>query len=273
MFSYCIDSVKKDLEYQEQLLRNFTRRLEKFQKYNGYNLLASNVNGYLRYYLSWRECGKEKRIYLGSDKASIIDDLQEKYYLEKAINTCNDNIEALCYLLQHYKNLDSENLALNVPLAYNASDKVQTLLFKYQRSSEWKRQALMEKAKHPTYKPEALRHKAIDGTLTRSKSEALIYNLLYAENYTFVYELPRFFGTELRLPDFTIFDSRMNKLVIIEHMGLMVSGTYCDDQTEKLQSYITNAWTPNNNSLLTFDDINGNIDTNSINKMIKTILS
>jgi len=267
------NAMRLDLQYQKTLLRSFSKRRGQLCNYDNFSLLMQHKGTHPRYYLTWRESGKEMRKYLGVNQQKTIDNIKEKYFLDQAISSCKTNIYILEKALQDYSSLDPNTMTQYNPKPYRNPDDYSQLLFSQQTKSQWQRKMQHEKDKYTPYKPQQLRHRAADGTLTRSKSEALIYNLLLSKNIPFIYELPTFIGGELKLPDFTIYDQKQNQIVIIEHMGLMVSGTYCEDQMEKLQNYISNGWVPNVNLILTFDDINGNIDTNAINNIIDLLLS
>jgi hypothetical protein len=128
-----------------------------------------------------------------------------------------------------------------------------------------------EKKKYPVYKPEELKHRTIDGSYVRSKSEALIYNALIDAGYTFVYELPLEGKTRLFYPDFTILSEIDYKTEIrIEHHGMMDNLGYKDSAEAREYDYWYNGFLPNRDVYFTYDDNHGNFDMYPITEILRS---
>ncbi len=132
----------------------------------------------------------------------------------------------------------------------------------------WQKAPYFKKSSHK----EGLKHRTSDGTLVRSKSEALILekikHLGIANRYECGYEYEP--GKWL-FPDVTMMRTD-TKLFYLEHCGLMSDPRYVSELKWKLGIYEKNGIVPWDNLILTFDDSNGNIDLNLIEAVLKSRL-
>lgn len=271
MLSDCINSISMELDSQKTLLKRFKARLAKLQGNND-TLLLMNQHGKNRYYVSREIDGKKCRIYMNKTELDYRKELQERYYLERAIVLCQRNIEMLDLVKDSYNSIDPIDVVRNASLAYQEQENATRLVYGYEKETIWKKKKLAWKAKFKVPHPEKLRHIAGDGTVTRSKSEALIIDLLNMKGIPYVYDYPMKLCNILKWPDFIIWDKKHNRELLIEHLGLMCDEDYREDQTEKLGLYIMEGYVPNVNLLLTFDDKDGNINVPAINRMIDAFL-
>jgi hypothetical protein len=125
-------------------------------------------------------------------------------------------------------------------------------------------------------------HVTTAGDVVRSKSEALIAELLQARNVDYAYErkLTAPDGT-IRYPDFTIEDQESGQLVYWEHLGLLHDSVYAERWDRKLGWYAAQGILPADsqhpnggaNGLLvwTRDDKQGGIDNRRIADLIDTL--
>lgn len=271
MLSDCINSISMELDYQKKVLKLFKTRLAKLQDHKD-TLLLMNQHGKNRYYVSREIDGKKCRLYLNKTELEYRKELQERYYLERAVELCRKNIEMLDLVKDSYYSIDPADVIRNAPLAYREQENATRLTYGYESESTWKKKKLAEKAKHSVPFPDYLRHIAGDGTVTRSKSEALIIDLLNMKGIPYVYDYPLDLGSKTKWPDFVILDKKHKRELLIEHLGRMDDKDYREDQTEKLGLYIQAGYVPNVNLLLTFDDKNGNINVPAINRMLDAIM-
>ncbi len=122
-------------------------------------------------------------------------------------------------------------------------------------------------------------HVTTAGDVVRSKSEALIAELLHARGIEYTYErrLTASDGS-IRYPDFTIDDEETGLTIYWEHLGLLHDTVYAERWQRKLQWYATQGILPADdqhrhggaNGLLvwTRDDEHGGIDNRLISAMI-----
>lgn len=121
------------------------------------------------------------------------------------------------------------------------------------------------------YKDEERRHITSRGVRMRSKSEVLIAELLYSYNVDFHYEEILYSDAGLLAPDFTI-RRKDGKLFYWEHMGLTSNEQYIMRQFKKIEIYYRAGIVPWDNLIISYDDIEGNVDTRSIRSEIENKL-
>ena len=169
-------------------------------------LIAMNQNNTIRYFISKKEDGVRKRVYLNKSQEKLKREIQERYYLERAIPRCEKNIEMLEMLRDSYYSLDPVEVVKNAPLAYREQENAMRLVYGCDNESAWKRKKLAWKSKFKVPYPERLKHVAGDGTPTRSISEAVIIDLLNMKGIPYAYDFPMYIGNQLKWPDFIIWD-------------------------------------------------------------------
>lgn len=91
---------------------------------------------------------------------------------------------------------------------------------------------------------EHLIHKALDGTLLRSKSELAIYELLVQKGLDPIYEQELRLGQVPRLPDFTIAHPATGEPYYWEHCGMLHDRSYEQRWLEKLDWYRSHGIVP-----------------------------
>lgn len=273
MLSECVKTIELEFNIQKRTKERFQNKLKELKTTDGIVLIAKHQKKIVRYFLVQNHNGKYRRIYLNKSQDELRKQIQQRYYLERAIPLCQKNIEMLDMLRDSYYDLDPREVLKDAPLAYKDPDSAAKLLYGVANESRWKERKLKYKARFRVPYPEGLQDLAEDGTMTRSKSEALIINLLNQKGIPYVYECPLYLGNKRIWPDFVIWDRKNNRELLIEHMGMMDDYNYRADQTDKLGLYIQEGYVPNVNLLLTFDDKNGKINVPAISKMIDAILN
>ncbi len=272
MYIDSMDSIALDIEYQERCLKRLKKRLRDTAKYERYGLVASCRNGRPRYYMVERVDGKEVRHYLGCKETRTRNILQERHYLKKAINACESNLYYLNNVVENYESIDPDYIVRDSAKAFREQYNARKLLYGVSGTCEWREKALKEKEAYPVYRPEDLKHTTMDETLTRSKSEALIYNMLMMKGIQFVYELPTYVGGELIDPDFTLYNENTGYKVILEHLGMTGDEDYRSRQYEKLDIYLKSGFVINRDLILSCDSADGIIDVYTIAKTVDNVL-
>jgi hypothetical protein len=109
---------------------------------------------------------------------------------------------------------------------------------------------------------------AVDGTRVKSKSEVIVYNLLLASEKRPIYEQEISLGGITVHPDFTL--ETTNGTVYWEHLGMLGDYGYRKDWEWKRKLYEEHGITQENGRLiLSQDELNGAIDTQKIQSLIK----
>ncbi len=102
------------------------------------------------------------------------------------------------------------------------------------------------------------------GQMMRSKSEAMIAQVLLTNNIGYRYESEQNFGGIIMHPDFSILHPITGRLYIWEHLGLMSNGAYQNNALKKINIYINNGYVPGDNLILTFETPTAPLDINYV---------
>lgn len=123
------------------------------------------------------------------------------------------------------------------------------------------------------YYEASLIHKTLKGELVRSKSEVIIANMLYEAGIDYEYEKELSLGEDgIRIPDFTIDDAESGMLFYWEHCGRMSDRHYRQRWKEKKAIYEKHDIIEGENLIVSYDDLNGSIDSVAIKKLIEQYL-
>jgi ATP-dependent exoDNAse (exonuclease V) alpha subunit len=119
----------------------------------------------------------------------------------------------------------------------------------------------------------SLIHKTLKGELVRSKSELIIANMLYEAGIPYEYEKELSLGKDgIRIPDFTIDDAESGMLFYWEHCGMMSDRHYRQRWEEKKAVYAKHGIIEGENLIVSYDDMNGGIDSIAIKALIERYL-
>ncbi|MGC7872084.1 hypothetical protein ACPUYX_11210 [Desulfosporosinus sp. SYSU MS00001] len=123
------------------------------------------------------------------------------------------------------------------------------------------------------YYEASLIHKTLKGELVRSKSEVIIANMLHEARIPYEYEKELSLGEDgTRIPDFTIDDAESGMLYYWEHCGMMSDRHYLQRWEEKKAVYAKHDIIEGENLIVSYDDMNGSIDSVAIKALIEKYL-
>jgi len=249
-----------------------SQQLDALRPFEGWVLIKeSRKRSGITYYDVTRK-GSKKKTYLGNERHEQVLGVKRYRYARKALKILDDDIELLDTLLSNYVQPDYNTINNMLPETYRTdlhsaggSEAVMP-----QEAIEWKRRLEGEKAKYPPYKPEQLKHPALDGTMMRSKSEVIIANILILAGIPFVYEVPIFINGNMMLPDFTILSLiDLKSEIIIEHQGMVYVEEYANKFIRSLKLYLQSEWVPNKNLFFTFDNAKEILDPNQVMSILR----
>lgn len=117
------------------------------------------------------------------------------------------------------------------------------------------------------FRPEGLIHRTERGEKVRSKSEAIIANMLHSLGIDYRYEYP-IEGCKqpgIRRPDFVVFDAEHTP-ILWEHLGMLDKEGYRKRWDAKLAWYEANGFTQGVDLFITRDDPDGGLDSQRLRK-------
>lgn len=119
---------------------------------------------------------------------------------------------------------------------------------------------------------EKLIHKTKQGEMVRSKSEVIIANMLYDEGKYYEYEKElKLKDGSRRSPDFTIIVG--GKTFYWEHLGMLQKDSYRKGWEIKKKQYEENGIIEGKNLIISKDGLDGSLDSQEIERLIKTYLN
>ena len=114
-------------------------------------------------------------------------------------------------------------------------------------------------------------HRTMRGEMVRSKSEVIIANALYSNGISYEYEKELIINGVRKIPDFTMDDPESGDFIIWEHCGMMSNPQYRNHWENKKKFYESNGIIEGENLFVTYDDVNGSIDSGSIMEIINRL--
>ena len=109
----------------------------------------------------------------------------------------------------------------------------------------------------------------IAGFCVRSKSEALIANILLERGIPFRYEWVQVIGGVTYAPDFTILHPVSRQIIIWEHFGLMNSSDYQSECRTKLCRYIMAGYAPYRTLISTYENNEHPFSADIANRIVR----
>ena len=162
----------------------------------------------------------------------------------------------------------------NADLAYlEMSNHRKELVSPYITTDELYAKAWQNRAvKTSSYMPEKLVYETKRGEMVRSKSEAIIANIIYDLGIPYFYEKSiTFKNGSMRFPDFTLLHVKKRKEIYLEHFGLLDDESYLYKNLQKLDEYRENGIYPGKNLLFTYETSETPLDIRGIKEMLKTV--
>ena len=124
---------------------------------------------------------------------------------------------------------------------------------------------------NPKY-PELRIYDTRRGEKVRSKSEAIIADMLYEMGIPYHYEYPvKMYNGEIRYPDFTILKVKTREVIYLEHLGKLHEERYRKDTAERLDIYRATGIYTGKNLMLTYEIEGVPLDIKGIKKMLADV--
>lgn len=116
---------------------------------------------------------------------------------------------------------------------------------------------------------EKMIHRTVRGELVRSKSEVIIANALYYNGLDYEYEPELVIENKVKRPDFKVEDYDTGIVWYWEHCGMMTDPQYRKRWEDKKKFYEKNGIVEGKNLIVTYDDENGGLDSDLIQRIIE----
>lgn len=196
-----------------------------------------------------------------SDEQDLIDNITTKKILTKGRKIILGNISGLEFMMKHFQIYDPISICDDMGMAYDpdVANITKTFMDEDIDPEVWRR----EPYKKSSFHPEHLKCPTKSGEMVRSKSEAMIYEILTKRGEIFRYEceLPlvmcnsegRSIGQRTVSPDFTILRKSDRRVLIHEHLGRMGDEKYVNKNMQKIDDYIAAGYIPGENLIVTWE--------------------
>lgn len=203
--------------------------------------------------------------YIPKKKRDYAQKLAIRRYYVAQLEILSAQLRAVKYYLQHSsKDLyDTDSQLLYRP-------GYRDLLLPYFTPAEdtmnkWMSESYEQNPKHP----EQLSIKTNSGNMVRSKSEAFIDMLLYANKIPFRYECALNLGGTTYYPDYTIMHPKTGAIFYWEHFGMMDDAIYAGKAFSKLHTYSRHGIIPSINLITTYETGDNPLDLDAVQKIIE----
>ncbi len=247
-----------------------TKRFEELQTvgYDKVTLKASKRKSGTVFYSAVSK-SSDKKWYLGNDSSQEVNNIREARFLSVSTKELEREISIISRFLSQCRPNDYHAINKKLPAIYRGC-KFESAKAADKRALQWKINMEAYKKTIPPFRPHELIHKTHDGTMVRSKGEAIIYNYLLELGVTFVYELPLKTKGRMFLPDFTILSEiDYTSVILIEHQGMMNDPKYRKKYNDSVYDYWLENYIPERDVFFTFDLPNGGFDDTPIKSIIR----
>ena len=135
-------------------------------------------------------------------------------------------------------------------------------------AAQWQEKAY----KSNPFNPEGKIYETRKGEMVRSKSEAIISDMLYELGIPYHYEQELVLkNKKIRYPDFTLLKEKTREVIYLEHFGLLDDEQYRISCMTKLDEYRGRGIYPGKNLLITYESTDNPLDIGGTRKMLKDI--
>lgn len=268
----CMNSVEYDLKLHHILLDKYTKEMQNLSEYAEFVLKPSTTRGQRRYY-SAKKAGTSKSKYIGKEENEDIQHIREYAFFKKSVEVILANIEIMEDFLRIYKRTDAEHINELLGACY-ALPRDSNLLKADQEIESWLKEQEQKKSKYKIYDPASLKVTAFDGTLMRSRAEAIHHEAFFIYNVPDIFELPFEINGEVYRPDFTILDVFTMTAKIWEHLGNWFHPndykrqSYRADSIHRIDEYSTIGFFPEFNLLLSFGTSDNVFDIQALHRKV-----
>ena len=226
-------------------------------------LLRADIKRGRKYYYQTLN-GVER--YLGRREMELVEALKERKLAEETLRAVDTDEKCLEYALETLRDFSPKEIYKTLPKSYRKEDNAKSSIIT--DGEAWAGAPYVKKSRYGRYEdPSQLTMK---GDYVRSKSELNIANMMYMKGIPYRYEEVTELCGETIAPDFAVYRESDGKVLFLEHFGMMYNRKYRDDFAWKVHLYIKAGYMPYRDVFFTFEDLDGNIDTQFIDYLMET---
>lgn len=221
---------------------------------------------------------------IGGADSPEVQEIQANHFYKKAIEVLDQDEAAIRRFMKNYRPHDPASITEMLSPAYRPA--ACGLWLPEEEARARQQQAVEERKRAKEEREERARkrfgkygigdHKirTVTGEMVRSRAEAIIYNALHAAGVPFVYEdtlwlKDRNGGLEAVSADFRIM---IEPDVVWEHSGRFGTPEGHDNIHHKLDLYFHNGYTLGDNLIITMDDHEGSLNTQSLQQIVEMLV-
>ena len=269
MITVFLKVISDILQQHENMLRKYKKTALKLKDYDGIFLKARTTNG--RTYFTGHRTGSKPK-YIGNEQHTTVQRIQRLRATRVLISLLESNIAVLKHFQDNYIDITTEEIRKRLPKCYVPANLREAEL-SLDTAQKLYLKLLKLKVSRPVKYPEQRTVSTIDGTLVRSRIEAIIYDHLVSAGLLVIYEFPIIIEGRIVYPDFLSLHPLTGKLYILEHLGYWYHDAkgagYRSNFCIKTIELASLGFVLGKNILTTFEDGSGTIDTEKIDKMIQ----
>ena len=244
------------------LKRAITKAEREARSFPEGHLRVSCTRGRSRYYKVDSSSQPSGR-YLSVNEDLLVTSLAQKAYNERFLSAAREELQVILKFTARLEKLDSERVYQEQSAARKEFVKPYII-----PEDEYIRAWLEESYISNPYNEDDKRFDTKKGDKVRSKSEAIIADMLYELGIPYRYEqVVSLSSGALRYPDFTILNIKAREEVYLEHLGMMDLDDYREGNLGKIDEYRASGIYIGKNLLLTFESPSHPLDIKGIRKM------
>ncbi len=261
--------ILKQLETRVVILKKAISKAERDQRtYPEGNLRVSVGNNRVRYYHVVQK-GDTQGDYIPKENRKLAAALAQKDYNKHFLKAARCELSRIEKIMAWLSNDNADAVYDN--LSENRRILVSPYIITDDAFAKMWQDTLF---KPNPYRPEYRVYDTRRGEKVRSKSEAIIADILYDLGIPYHYEKPiRLVNGKLRYPDFTLLQKIKREEIYLEHFGLLDDEEYRNSSLIKLDEYRNCGIYPGKNLLFTYETRSTPLDIKGIRDMLKDVMN
>ncbi len=231
------------------------------------SLRISRGNGRIRFF-QVPEDRSLPESYLKREQRDLAEALARKDYNSKFLKKAQNELDKIEKIVRQLERNNAES-AYDELSEHRKSLVKPYILTDLLYAKEWQSMSF----KPNPYMPEMKIYDTRRGEKVRSKSEAILADMLYRLGIPYHYERPlQLKSGKVRYPDFTLLQKVTREEIYLEHFGLLNDEEYRTNCLLKLDEYRKHGIYPGKNLLFTYESEKSPLDIKGIEKMLKDIM-